>query len=58
MTLADWIVIAAVALVAGLAFWLSHRRKKSGKSPSCCSGCTGDCAACRGQADEKSGGGS
>lgn len=44
MTFADYIVIAIVAVIVGLAAWYIYKEKKSGKK---CIGCPdGTCSSC------------
>ena len=51
----DYIIIAIVVLILGLAVWFIRKSRKSGKkcigcpdSGSCSGGCSGNCAGCAG----------
>ncbi|MEN6418532.1 MAG: FeoB-associated Cys-rich membrane protein [Clostridiaceae bacterium] len=45
MSIWDYLVLALVALVVGLATWRMIRRRKQGAC-GCCSACAGGCAGC------------
>ena len=45
MSIWDYLVLALVALAAGLATWRMIRRRKQGVC-GCCSACAGGCAGC------------
>lgn len=54
----DYVIIAVIVLIIGLAGWFMYRSKKSGKKcigcpDSCaCSGCSGACSGCNGSCNK------
>jgi len=44
MSVWDYLVLALVALIAGLSVWRMVKRRKQGGG--CCSACAGGCAGC------------
>ncbi len=44
MSVWDYLVLALVALIAGLSVWRMAKRRKQGGG--CCSSCAGGCAGC------------